>query len=320
MTASNEKRSILITGLVKTNNSQEIDNDTNPGYYCRCSEGGSGNALALAFASQGLRVFATARSLHTLTNLEAKGIETLVLDVTDPESITNLRDEIQKRTNGKLDILMNNAGTMYEAPALEADPSKIKSMFETNVFGLFNVVTAFTPLLLASVPGSKTAPVIVSVASVLARLPYPFSSAYNASKAAVAVYSDTLRLELDPLGIRVVTLYMGEVSTKLMSPDNILFGADSIYSDLEDKVKERSRIHGDTSISATAFAQQVMGKVLNSNTNYIWKGSKALLVWFLDAFGPKKVFDSTMTQSVGLDNEVLRKKIRERAEKITAKS
>ncbi|KAF5671260.1 short-chain dehydrogenase [Fusarium heterosporum] len=299
MTASSEKRSILITG---------------------CSEGGSGNALALAFASQGMRVFATARSLHTLTNLEANGIETLVLDVTNPDSITSLRDEIQKRTHGKLDILINNAGTMYEAPALEADPSKVKNMFETNVFGLFNVVTAFTPLLLASVSGSKTAPVIVNVASVLARLPFPFSSAYNASKAAVAAYSDTLRLELDPLGIRVVTLYMGEVSTKLMSPDNILFGPESIYVDLEGKVKERSRIHGEESISATAFAQQVMSKVLNSNTNYIWKGSRALLIWFLNAIGPRKVFDSAMNQPVGLDNEVIRKKIRERAEKLLVKS
>ncbi|KAM0346006.1 hypothetical protein ACHAPU_006060 [Fusarium lateritium] len=299
MTASSEKRSLLITG---------------------CSEGSSGNALALAFAAQGMRVFATARSLRTLTNLEAEGIETLVLDVTDPESITNLRNEISSRTQGKLDILMNNAGTMYEAPALEADPSKVKSMFETNVFGLFNVTTAFTPLLIASVSGSKSAPVIVNVASVLARLPFPFSSAYNATKAAVAAYSDTLRLELDPLGIRVVTLYMGEVSTKLMSPDTILFGADSIYADLESNVKERSRIHRDKSISATAFAQQVVAKVLNSNTNYIWKGTNALLVWFLNAIGPRKVFDSTMTESLGLGNEALREKIRGRATKLAVKS
>jgi 1-acylglycerone phosphate reductase len=86
---SSTKRSILVTG---------------------CSQGGAGNALALEFVSRGFRVFATARSLKSMTNLEEKGIETLTLDVTAPESIAALKTEISKRTGGKLDMLFNNAG------------------------------------------------------------------------------------------------------------------------------------------------------------------------------------------------------------------
>ncbi|KAL6918511.1 hypothetical protein FSST1_010006 [Fusarium sambucinum] len=225
---SNEtKQSILITG---------------------CSQGSAGNALALEFASKGFRVFATARSLKTLENLTERGIETLTLDVTKPESIASLKAEVATRTGGSLDTLFNNAGALYEAPAIEADPARVRALFDTNVFGLMEVVTAFTPLLLASVAPGK-APTIVNVASVLARLPSPFSSAYNATKAAVVAYSDTLRLEVQPLGIKVMTLHMGEVSTPLMATGNINFRAASIYRDVEAAVKQRTTKHLDMTMS-----------------------------------------------------------------------
>jgi 1-acylglycerone phosphate reductase len=76
----------------------------------RCSEGGAGNSLALEFASQGCRVFATARSLKSISNLSAAGIEVFTLDVTSQESIDELKAEITNLTNGKLDVLYNNAG------------------------------------------------------------------------------------------------------------------------------------------------------------------------------------------------------------------
>jgi 1-acylglycerone phosphate reductase len=70
-----------------------------------------GHALALEFAAHGMRVFATARSTGSLSTLEDKGIETFALDVTNLASIAALRNEIVKRTGGKLDMLFNNAGT-----------------------------------------------------------------------------------------------------------------------------------------------------------------------------------------------------------------
>ncbi|KAM0321990.1 hypothetical protein ACHAQA_009731 [Verticillium albo-atrum] len=320
------KRSILITG---------------------CSQGGAGNALALEFASKGLRVFATGRSLKSVANLTEKGIETLTLDVTIPESIAALKEEITKRTGGKLDILFNNAGVckyhaelymtdssnpaistgyprsqltkaaVYDSPAIEADPARVRQLFDANVFGLFDVVTAFSPLLISAAAGASSAPTIVNVASVLARIPFPFSSAYNASKAAVSSYSDTLRLELEPVGVRVVTLFMGEVSTGLMSTDNISFGPDSLYADVEHKVKERTTHHVKASMTPTAFAAQVVPKVLGSDqTSYIWKGTNAFLVWLLNAVGPRKAFDSNMKGAVGFDDKALVSKIYERGQQL----
>ncbi|KAJ5242338.1 Glucose/ribitol dehydrogenase [Penicillium citrinum] len=287
------KRSILITG---------------------CSRGGVGNALALEFAAHGMRVFATARSTGSLSNLEDMGIETFALDVTNAASIAALRDEIVKRTGGKLDMLFNNAGTMYEAPAIEADPARTRAMFDANVFGLFDMVSTFTPLLLASASNTQKPPVIINTSSILSRIPFVFSAAYNASKAAVASYSDTLRIELNPLGIKVVTVFMGEVATNLMLSENISFGSKSIYIDAEERTKERSQEHSKNSLQPEVFAKQIVEELVVKNPRYgqgeyLWKGSKATLIWFLNAVGWRKIFDSTVKKMVGLDQEKIQKSI-----------
>jgi 1-acylglycerone phosphate reductase len=84
------KKSVLITG---------------------CSEGGIGDALAQEFHNKGLHVFATARDLAKVAHLKVLGLEILQLDVTSQESIQNTVDEVQKATGGKLDFLVNNAGS-----------------------------------------------------------------------------------------------------------------------------------------------------------------------------------------------------------------
>ena len=193
-------------------------------------------------------------------------------------------------------------------------------MFDTNVFGLFDVVQAFAPLLITAAAATATetatpAPTIVNVASVLARLPMPFSSGYNATKAAVSAYSDTLRLELSPVGIRVMTLFMGEVSTPLMSSDNIRFGDNSIYAAVEHKVKERSEEHAAKTMKPGPFAVQVVDQVLGTrSTSYIWKGTNAFLVWLLNAVGPRKVFDSSLKKAAGLGDAGLVGEICRRAQ------
>jgi 1-acylglycerone phosphate reductase len=151
-------------------------------------------------------------------------------------------------------------------------------MYDTNVFGLFEMVSTFTPLLLASKSSEKAPPVIINTSSILSRVPFAFSAAYNASKAAVASYSDTLRIELEPLGIKVVTLFMGEVATNLMTPDNITFKDGSIYVDVLEQTKERSRNHAKNSMPPEEFAKQVVDQIVVKSPGlgkgeYLWKGT-----------------------------------------------
>ena len=72
-------------------------------------------------------------------------------------------------------------------------------------------------------------------------MPYPMTAAYNSSKAALAQWSETLRLELEPLGIRVVTVVTGQVGSNL--PNAPKFESDSIYKPLEAQLAERAKAH-----------------------------------------------------------------------------
>lgn len=198
---------------------------------------------------------------------------------------------------------------MYESPAIEAETSQVRAMFDTNVFGLFAMVEAFTPLLLASTSNSPSQPpTIINTSSVVARLPYLFSAHYNATKAAVTSYSDTLRLELAPLGIKVVTVFMGVVRTGITSPDKIKFSPDSLYTAAEAGVKQRSKDHLSHGMDAKKFASLVAGDILNkrglTKGNYVWQGTNAFVVWFLNAVGWRKIFDSTVEQGVRFGKDV----------------
>jgi 1-acylglycerone phosphate reductase len=75
-----------------------------------CSEGGIGHALALEWHKRGHSVFATARNLNAMSALTAAGIECFAMDVTEPESLNVIKEQVGKLTGGTLDILVNNAG------------------------------------------------------------------------------------------------------------------------------------------------------------------------------------------------------------------
>lgn len=115
-----------------------------------CNPGGIGNSLAREFHAHGLRVFATARQTQSIHDLAELGVETFALEATDTNSIVTLRDEIQSRTGGKLDFLVNNAGRNYTVPALDIDYSEVEEVFKVNVFAVMKMVKEFTPLLIAA--------------------------------------------------------------------------------------------------------------------------------------------------------------------------
>lgn len=131
-----------------------------------CTPGGIGHSLAQEFHSKGLRVFATARKTETISDLAAKGIETLALEVTSPESIQKLKDEVATRTGGKLDFLVNNAGRNYTVPATDIEIDEVRLTFETNVFGVMLMCQAFAPLVI-NAKGT-----IVQIGSLAAIMPY----------------------------------------------------------------------------------------------------------------------------------------------------
>jgi 1-acylglycerone phosphate reductase len=91
-------------------------------------------------------------------------------------------------------------------PLLDSDAKEVKRVYETNVIGIILTVQAFAPLLIdaASKPRSEGGGMIINIGSIAGICPVPWGSVYNASKAAVNNLTDTLRIEMEPLGVKVI--------------------------------------------------------------------------------------------------------------------
>jgi NADP-dependent 3-hydroxy acid dehydrogenase YdfG len=173
-----------------------------------CSTG-IGRAVARELKARGHRPFATARKLEALADLAAEGIETLQLDVNDASSIESAVAQVVARA-GRIDVLVNNAGINLFGPVMELRVDELRAVFETNVVGLMAVTQAVFPAMADRRSGR-----IVNVGSVVGILPTPFAAAYCASKTAVHMLSDVLRMEAAPFGIAVVVVQPGGVQSNI---------------------------------------------------------------------------------------------------------
>jgi NAD(P)-dependent dehydrogenase (short-subunit alcohol dehydrogenase family) len=172
-----------------------------------CSSG-IGRATAIAAAARGHRVFASARRREDVSDLAAKGIETLALDVTNPDSIGEAVREVL-RSGERIDALVNNAGYGQYGAIEDVSLEEWRAQFEVNVFGAIAVLRAVLPAMRAARGGT-----VVNVSSVAGRVTIPFAGAYCASKHALEAISDALRVEVSPWGIRVVLVEPGPISTR----------------------------------------------------------------------------------------------------------
>ncbi|MCQ4207665.1 SDR family NAD(P)-dependent oxidoreductase [Streptomyces longispororuber] len=174
---------------------------------------GIGLATALALSKAGARVAVAARRADRLDALtqDAPGeMLALELDVTDRDAVNAAVAATVERF-GTLDILVNNAGVMLSSPILGADTTEWTRMVETNLLGSMYMVHAALPHLLAS----KGA--VVQVSSTSGRTASATSAVYAATKFGINAFAEALRQEVTELGVRVVLIEPGFVSTELAS-------------------------------------------------------------------------------------------------------
>jgi 1-acylglycerone phosphate reductase len=266
-----------------------------------CSQGGLGDALAQAFHKRGLRVIATARNPAKIAHFKALGIETLPLDVLSAQSISDCVSAVSDMTGGSLDILVNNSGAGYNMPLADTDIVEARKTFDLNVWALLAVTQAFLPLLLKSSRGAM----VINNTSVASVAPMPMQGIYNASKAAAAMLTDNLRIELAPFKIKVVDLRTGAVHSNFF--DNIptppVLPKDSIYEPVREAVEKS--MAGETippAITAQAWAEQVVRDLLSAKPpTHVWRGQSAWMVWFFRRFMPYTFPDGMLARMAGLD-------------------
>jgi 1-acylglycerone phosphate reductase len=171
-------------------------------------------------------------------------------------------------------------------PALDIDYDEVRDVFETNLFAVMRLTNALIPALIAA-KGK-----IVQIGSVAGITPYVFGSVYNASKAALHSYSNTLRVELEPFGVRVVVIVTGGVKSRIARVDRAL-PEDSRYEPLTKEYERRLKHSQENAMPNEAYAKSVVKQVLYKNpVRWVWEGNLARTIWFVETFFPKRIWVS----------------------------
>jgi 1-acylglycerone phosphate reductase len=262
-----------------------------------CSDGGLGASLAQAFHDAGLKVYASARNPSRLTQCSSAGIETLTLDVLSTESIQAAVSKLPR-----LDILVNNAGAEYLMPIADLNIADAKKLFDLNVWSYIEITQACLPLLLDSSYGG----LIVNQTSIASVAVLPFQGVYTASKAAMAMFSDTLRLELSVLGITVVDLKTGIVRSNLIKNQKEAkpptLPQNSIYYPAKEAVEKALSQDGfeKGGMPTLDWAKAVVGDLLKKTPPaLIWRGEQAWVARLISVL-PFGMFDGMLKKLTGL--------------------
>lgn len=168
---------------------------------------GMGYQTARILAEQGHRVYGAARRVEKIEELAPYGVQALRLDITDEQSVTQVVQELIER-EGRIDVLINNAGYGYFGAIEDVPISDAKHQFEVNIFGLARITQEVLPYMRAQKSGR-----IVNLASVAGHVTLAFGAWYNATKYALEAFSDALRMEVKPFGIDVVIIEPGAIRT-----------------------------------------------------------------------------------------------------------
>jgi NAD(P)-dependent dehydrogenase (short-subunit alcohol dehydrogenase family) len=226
-----------------------------------CSSG-IGLICARGMKARGWRVFATARKPEDIARLETEGLEAIQLDYSDTASVQACASEVARRTNSTLYALFNN-GAYGQPGALEDISRKVmEEQFASNFFGWHELTNLCIPMMRKHGSGR-----IVQCSSVLGLVAFKWRGPYNASKYAIEGLSDTLRLELRPFNIKVVTINPGPIESDFVKNARAAFDRNidmsrSHYKDVFERQRQRLQSGGSGRFKLPAIA--VLDKLIRA--------------------------------------------------------
>ncbi len=174
---------------------------------------GIGEALAREFLTQGARVVMSSRKLSLLEEARSRigsSDRTIAIacDVRDRSQIDFLVSQTRSKF-GKIDAWVNNAGYGLLDSIASMSMDECRRIFDTNLFGAIECMQAVIPLMKEKGRGT-----IINISSLVGHLPVPHLGAYSATKHALNAISEAARLELEPSGIRVMSVCPGRIQTQ----------------------------------------------------------------------------------------------------------
>jgi short-subunit dehydrogenase len=166
---------------------------------------GIGKAIAKAATERGHEVWGTSRDITRLPSVPR--LHCVRLDLSTPDSIDGAFNTALAEA-GNFDVLINNAGSGHFGPAENLSAEEVKRQFQILVFGHLQLMR-----LASNAMQMRGEGLIINVTSLASRLPVPFMAAYNSAKAALAVFTTSIQLELPDSRVRIVDLQPGDICT-----------------------------------------------------------------------------------------------------------
>ena len=176
---------------------------------------GLGQATAYYLANKGHKVYGTSRFKQ-----EAPiNFTILKLDVLEEDSVNEVVDDIVRK-EGRIDVLINNAGIGFAGAVEDTTMEEIRQQMETNFFGLVRMTKAVLPQMRAQKGG-----LIINIGSLGGRVALPFQAFYASSKFAIQGFTESLRMELMPFNIKMTVVNPGDFKTSFTTNRNLVKGA-----------------------------------------------------------------------------------------------
>jgi short-subunit dehydrogenase len=253
------------------------------------SSTGIGFETSLTLARNGFHTYATMRKLEgsrgseqitDIAKRENLPLQVIQLDVDNDKSVSDAINTIVKG-NGRIDIVINNAGYALAGPFEETSNEEIRAQFETNFFGAIRIMQAAIPIMREQRSGK-----IVNITSMGGRIAVPLDSIYHGTKFALEGLSESLQYELEPFGIKIILIEPGavgsnfwknlKIASKTTSPDNI----DSPYKQIVNNVSESFKQMEQNTIHPSEVAKVILQAMLSDNPDFryvVGKDAAAIL-------------------------------------------
>ena len=266
-----------------------MSNTTNKVVLITGGSSGIGKAVGIYLSKKGYKVYGTTRNKSNYSDFQH--FELLELDVTKAATIQTAVQELLSKES-KIDVLINNAGIGITGPVEEVADEEIVKHFETNYFGAIKVMKGVLPQMRKQKSG-----LIINVTSIAGHMGLPFRGIYSASKAALEITTEAMRMETKSFGIHITNLAPGDFATNIAGGR---FHAPVIKGSSYEKGYQKTLDLIDEHVDSgddPAIVGLVVEKIINTPNPKIHYKVGAFLQKFsikLKAFLPDKIFEKML--------------------------
>ena len=260
---------------------------------------GIGKATALHLIKEGHIVYGAARRLEKMKELEETGGHALRMDVMEEDQVQAVVQQIMD-DQGRLDVLVNNAGYATYGSVEETPIEDARRQFEVNIFGLARLTQLVLPQMREQKAGT-----IINMSSVGGKIYTPMGSWYHATKHALEGWSDCLRLEAEQFGIDVVIIEPGLIATEfgdVMRAPMLERSGSGPYADMAKSLAKATRDNygeDDSTTSPYIIANLVSKAIEATKPKTRYSGGKMSgMVLFMRRWLPDRWFDRAIMSQI----------------------